>query len=159
MIQRVQSVFLLLAAIAMASILFLPIWHKEAGQMNATLDAYNLTVSQAATGGAGVQTQQTAIYIAILAGIAALLALFSIFQYRNRLTQIKINLANSLVMIGVLFGSWYLSNQGEKLLPAQELGNFQAGFYLIPLAMLLNILANRFIKRDEDLVRSVDRLR
>jgi drug/metabolite transporter (DMT)-like permease len=159
MLQRVQSVFMLLVAIAMASILFLPIWHKQAGKQEATLDAYNLTISQAGAGGPSVQTQQTAIYLAILSGIAALLALYSIFQYRNRLTQIKINLANSLVMIGVLFGSWYLSNQGEKMLPAQELGNFQAGFYLIPIAMLMNILANRFIKRDEDLVRSVDRLR
>ena len=38
-------------------------------------------------------------------------------------------------------------------------GTFGLGIFAFAIAMLLNILARRFIQKDEKLVRSVDRLR
>jgi hypothetical protein len=37
--------------------------------------------------------------------------------------------------------------------------NYEIGFFLVIIAMICNILANRFIRRDENLVRSADRMR
>ena len=38
-------------------------------------------------------------------------------------------------------------------------GVFLLGFFMIPVAMIANTMANRFIRKDEKLVRSVDRIR
>ena len=38
-------------------------------------------------------------------------------------------------------------------------GTFGFGLFIYAMAMLLNIVARRFIQKDEKLVRSVDRLR
>ncbi len=158
MIQRVQSVFLFLVSVAMVSVLFLPIWHKQGQTQTAELDAYKMIITGAQADAGGVTTTNT-YYIAILAGLAALVALYSIFQFRNRLTQIKLGALNSLLIGFALVAAWYFSNTGNKLVEPDQTGEYLSGFYMPVVALLCNLLANRFIKRDEDLVRSADRLR
>ena len=53
----------------------------------------------------------------------------------------------------------YLIYKGENSLGMESRGLFKPGYFLPLGAMILNSLANRFIKKDEDLVRSVDRIR
>jgi hypothetical protein len=66
----------------------------------------------------------------------------------------------NLLLIVATFGlQFYFSNKGEALLNPKLEGEFQPAFYLPTLALMLNLLANRFIRRDEQLVRSADRLR
>jgi hypothetical protein len=66
----------------------------------------------------------------------------------------------NLLFIVATFGlEFYFSNRGEALLNPKLEGAFQPAFYLPTLALMLNLLANRFIRRDEQLVRSADRLR
>lgn len=159
MIQRVQSVFLLLVAIAMICLFFLPVWSKtDAAGVEYVLDAYKLApVTAPATG--EVLSKNT-IFIALLAGAAALVALFSIFQYKNRLTQMKLGALNSLLMAVLMFLCFYYAMMvGEDLVKGATAGSKEAGFFLPALGLILNVLANRFIKRDEELVRSMDRLR
>lgn len=167
MLQRVQSLFLLGVAISMILILFFPIWEEESETQNqeTTLDAYALTlistegtdpqVNQEESG--QVQEEENAIVIAILAVVAAITAFYEIFKYKTRLTQMKLGALNNLLILGVLGASWYYSFQGEEYLPGQ--GSYEIGFFLPAIAILFNILANRYIRRDEKLVRSVDRLR
>jgi glucan phosphoethanolaminetransferase (alkaline phosphatase superfamily) len=166
MIQRIQSVFLLILVIAMVSMLFLPIWTKTDPQngQEVVLNAFSLSTHPApgAAPGAIANTviHKNTIAIAILALLAAVVALYEIFQFRNRYTQIKLGLLNSLllaVLLGTIF--YYSSYVGDELVKTNAKGNYQAAFYLPLLALIVNSLANRFIKRDEDLVRSVDRLR
>lgn len=168
MLQRVQSLFLLGVAINMILILFLPIWEEESEAQNkeTTLDAYALTLvsiegstEQPVKQEENMQVQQeeSTIVIAILAAVAAITAFYEIFRFKNRLTQMKLGALNNLLMLGVLGASWYYSFQGEEYLPGQ--GSYEIGFFLPTIAVLLNILANRYIRRDEKLVRSVDRLR
>ena len=98
--------------------------------------------------------------IAGLAIIIALVALYEIFQYKNRFTQIKLGLLNSLLLAALLGTIFYYSSYvGDALVKTTTPGDYQAGFYLPILGLIVNSLANRYIKRDEDLVRSVDRLR
>src|SRR4051812_15020273 len=114
MIQRIQSVFLLLLALCMVAILALPIWEEnnaKAGQ-SVELTAFNLSTSKSTNIGEsdpsssqahelspaeqaagigdvkGVTSQETnssTIAIAILAILSAGVALYEIFQFKNRL--------------------------------------------------------------------------
>ncbi|OUJ70222.1 DUF4293 domain-containing protein [Hymenobacter crusticola] len=158
MIQRIQSVFLLLLAIAMASVIFVPIWSKTdalTGQelvLHATKLAF---VNPASQTPAAVNTWP----IAALAALSAAVALFEIFQYRSRFTQLKLGLVNLVLIAATIGASYYYSGVGEQMLNIKLIGTFEAGFYLPTLALILNLLANRFIRRDEQLVRSMDRLR
>jgi len=159
MIQRIQSVFLFMIVIAMVALFFVPIWSKTnpADGQEYALTAFSLgPVASTANADASTST----IFIAILAGLAGAIALYEIFQYKNRLTQMKLGLLNSLVMAALMGCVFYFSSYvGEDLIKTTTQGEYMAGFYLPAVGLLMNVLANRFIKRDEDLVRSMDRLR
>ncbi|WP_242921474.1 DUF4293 domain-containing protein [Pontibacter liquoris] len=166
MIQRIQSVFLLLLALAMVAMLFLPLWSKTDATTNETvvLTAWTLKShilnKQGDIVSAGNLPAKSAFIIGMLAIAAAVVALYEIFQYKNRLNQMKLGLLNTLVIAALLGTSFYYAAYvGAEMVKAGNNGAYEAGFYLPMLALLLNALANRFIKRDEDLVRSVDRLR
>ncbi|NVO32241.1 DUF4293 domain-containing protein [Hymenobacter lapidiphilus] len=160
MIQRIQSVFLLLLALSMLSVLVVPIWTKTdpASQGTALLTAFTLSFASAAPGGSTLGATNT-WSIAALAVASAAVALFSIFQFRNRFNQLKLGMVNFLLIVGTIAANFYYSSQGEQLLNIKLVGTFEAGFYLPTLALMLNLLASRFIRRDERLVRSMDRLR
>ncbi|MBX0333785.1 DUF4293 domain-containing protein [Pontibacter sp. HSC-14F20] len=165
MIQRIQTVFLALIVVAMVSLLFLPLWSKvdiTTGE-EVVLTAWSLffqTVNeQGEAVQAGAQTGTSTIAIGILAIVAAGVALYEIFQYKSRLNQMKFGLINSMVLIALFGTSFYYANYVGNGMASGNEGNYEAGFYMPILALLLNALANRFIKRDEDLVRSADRLR
>jgi hypothetical protein len=167
MIQRIQSVFLLILVIAMVCVLFLPLWHKsnpETGEQVVltafSLMAQPLAVTDGASDAATSTLSENTMAIAGLAIIIALVALYEIFQYKNRFTQIKLGMLNSLLLAALLGTIFYYSSYvGDELVKTTAPGDYQAGFYLPVLGLIVNSLANRFIKRDEDLVRSVDRLR
>ncbi|MGV3503008.1 MAG: DUF4293 domain-containing protein [Adhaeribacter sp.] len=167
MIQRIQSVFLLILVIAMVSLLFLPLWHKtnpDTGEevilTSFSLAAQPEAVTSGTTAAAATAISENTIAIAGLAIIIALVALYEIFQYKNRFTQIKLGMLNSLLLAALLGTIFYYSSYvGDELVKTSTPGDYQAGFYLPVLGLIVNSLANRFIKRDEDLVRSVDRLR
>jgi hypothetical protein len=166
MIQRIQSVFLLILVIAMVSMLFLPLWQKSNPQTGEqvvltafSLLAQPLAVTDGASAAASSISKNT-MAIGGLAIIIALVALYEIFQFKNRFTQIKLGMLNSLLLAALLGTIFYYSAYvGDALLKADNPGDYLAGFYLPVLGLVVNSLANRFIKRDEDLVRSVDRLR
>ena len=157
MIQRIQSVFLLLLALAMGSVLLLPLWHKVDG-----MTGQSLTLNAFGFAGAGQPLPAPAgpaWLIGALAGASALVAVVEIFQFRDRFLQLKLGAVNLLLITATLGAGFYFSSQGEQALNVKLQGQFLAGFYLPTLALLLNLLANRFIRTDERLVRSQDRLR
>jgi glucan phosphoethanolaminetransferase (alkaline phosphatase superfamily) len=158
MIQRIQSLFLLAVAVAMVVYLVQPSWLKTnpTTQEAAQLTAYAFTYTKANA----VQSSTPTYYLAGLAVLAAVLALASLLQYRNRMRQLLLNLINSLVMAGLLGATGYLSQyRGRALFDPAQQGTFEAGFYAVVLALICNVVANRFIRRDEQLVRSADRMR
>jgi Domain of unknown function (DUF4293) len=174
MIQRIQSVFLALIVLSMVAFVALPLWTKTdpaTGEV-ATLTAFGLSSvrgTQAAASGAISSSQHTpesVWYIGVLALAAAVVALYEIFQYRNRLLQMKLGLLNSVLIAGTLGALVYtVVYKAEFFLggtpgqPATLLGDKLPGFWLPIVSLICNVLANRFIKRDDDLVRSSNRLR
>lgn len=99
------------------------------------------------------------LYIGIAAFVSALIAFLEISMYRNRLTQIKLGALNAFIMAAVIVVSVYYATKGESKWMPEMSGSYQFGLFLPIAAIVLNMMANRFIRRDELLVRSVDRLR
>ncbi|TDL99363.1 MAG: DUF4293 domain-containing protein [Flavobacteriaceae bacterium] len=87
---------------------------------------------------------------------SAFLSLGSLFMYKNRMFQIKLNLLNfvlNLVIIG-LFVFYLLNLSGGVFAPEKGI------WLLLPIfAMGSLVLANRHIRKDQELVKSVDRIR
>lgn len=164
MIQRIQSIFLLLTALVLIATLFFPIWSEVSGESmeRAILNVYELRfekVNDDGTRGELYNVKST-FYISIFMFVGAAIALFAIFQYKNRLRQIQLGALNSLVVGGSIIFTWFVYiNKAELLVDATKQGDFGIGFYLPLVALLLNSFANRFIRKDEKLVRSADRLR
>ena len=179
MIQRIQSLFLLITGLLLITFLFVPIWEntnktvEKNGKITegrAVLNAFNVKYS--AVEKIVVKTEFNSIikekevheergtpYIAILAIIVLLSTFYSIFQYKRRSLQIKLGLLNSL-LLSALLGCIFLGiRQGNSWLPLPQDGEFLAGFFVPILCILFNMTANRYIKKDEDLVRSADRMR
>lgn len=138
MIQRIQSVWLLLAAAFDAVTFRFPFfsgdWKKDAIPAVVELNA------------------QTTIWFTILSVIAGALALATIFLFRNRKLQLRLCYLGIFLSV-VLLTLYFL-----------EMGNFYSGnialwavFYF---AILISfILATKGVRRDEKLIRSLDRLR
>jgi hypothetical protein len=99
---------------------------------------------------------QSQVYTIIL-GLSTTLTLLSIVSYKKRQNQFvigRLNIILNLILLG-LFVYRSLNLSGET--PAvSEKG---IGMFLPVVAIVLLVLANKAIKKDEDLVKSVDRLR
>ena len=99
---------------------------------------------------------QSQVYT-ILLGLSTTLTLLSIVSYKKRQNQFvmgRLNIILNLILLG-LFVYRSLNLSGET--PAvSEKG---IGMFLPVVAIVLLVLANKAIKKDEDLVKSVDRLR
>ncbi|MFT4741547.1 MAG: hypothetical protein ACJAT1_000523 [Marivirga sp.] len=160
MIQRIQSIFLLLVGLIMIIFLFAPIWQK---QEETTGKAYTQTaiyVEKTADAQAEIAYVFIPFFIpGCLALIAACLALFSIGFYKKRIRQMLFSSINTFLIGGTLVLSAWWASSAETTVLTNEGGGYQFGLFLPALALFFNVLALRFIRKDERLVRSMDRLR
>lgn len=81
--------------------------------------------------------------------IASFLLLYSIFQFKNRKKQLLLNQVAKLFLSATFFILFF--SKGDRI-P-------QEGMFVFIIPYVLILLANRFIKKDESLVKSADRLR
>ena len=159
MIQRIQSIFLLLVSISMICVSFFTIWVQvdPAQTYQLKLTAWSLIKTEISS--QQVVEQSNNYYLGILALIAGLLALYSLLQYKDRGKQMLLNMIKSLLM-GITLGAVvFVSYRANEAFNPSVTGAYVIGFYTIVFALVMNMLANRFIRKDELLVRSVDRIR
>ena len=160
MLQRIQSLFLLGVVLSMVFSLFLPIWQKADPAQDSLFKVYALYGQEVKSDGSEEIVEAFPyLLIGIFSMVSAAVALVELFQYHNRLTQIKMGALKSLLMSTVLGIALYLTFQVEKIIAPESKGDYGLGLFATCIALILNVLANRFIRRDENLVRSVDRLR
>ena len=159
MIQRIQSIFLALVAVCMIMVVAFPIWDKTDTQnmQNMHLNAFSLMHTQ---GNKIVEANSaTAIYIAILAIIVLAISVFSIFSFKKRILQMKLGMANSMTMLVLMAVNVITIYKAEKIFNETQKGDFSFGFWAIIAGILFNIAANFFIRKDEKLVQSSNRMR
>jgi len=120
------------------------------------LDALSLKMLDPA---GNVLKTETTVFITALATLGAINSLYTIFKFRKRKTQIKLGLLNLVVNL-LLIGSFiYAIKVGQDLLGNNQWGMMQAGFFMPFISIICTLFANHYIRKDEKLVRSVDRLR
>jgi membrane protease YdiL (CAAX protease family) len=138
MLQRIQTVYLLIVFIAAAVLPYLfPLW-----KINGVAVKFN---------------ENNQILYVVLFGLSTVFTLISIISFKNRKQQFvlnRLNLILNLILLG-LFVYRSLNLSGE----AQVVTEKGIGMFLPILSIVMLVLANKAIKKDEDLVKSVDRLR
>jgi glucan phosphoethanolaminetransferase (alkaline phosphatase superfamily) len=152
--QRVQTIFLVIAIISLIVAVFLPIWtHQDAsGKTHVLYALHYTTIDQD-----GRITQYMPYSLtAIFAIASATIALIEIGKFKDRMLQMKLGALNSLFLVATIGSALYFSNQMIKTFHGGEYG---FGIWLPGVAVLCNLLSNRFIRRDEKLVRDSERLR
>lgn len=144
MLQRIQSLLLAGIPVSVIILLFVPV--------------YSITGKSAESSSSLTLLSGTLALLLNL--LPAALAVFTIFRYSNRPQQIK------LCMVGVLLSTAVLAVMlliPSAFFPAMKASDavisFASGIFILPVNVLLFFLASRYIRRDEDLVRSADRLR
>ena len=152
--QRIQTVFLVIAILSLVSTIFLPIWIYEepSGKSHALYALHYSTMEN------GVKTTLYFPYFitAILAIAAATIASIEIGKYQNRLLQMKLGALNSLFMAATIGSAVLFANQ---MFQTYKGGSYGWGLWIPGIAVICNLVANRFIRRDEKFVRDSERLR
>jgi len=162
MIQRRQTIFMLLTAILGAVLFFMPLASFEAGGyvMKFTIFGIQnpidtLTLSKSYTWP-----------LIVLTILMTIVPIFTIFKYKKRELQVKLchlNMLLNIIFIGIVF--LYYDNDIKEVIAAVEGDTYEfdvAYFFgmALPLVnLVLEILAIRGIKKDIELLKSVDRLR
>lgn len=154
MIQRIQTLFLLAVAISVTFLMFIPIANVVVEQNIWQLSAFQF--NDAAGNSLGF------VPIGIVAILVILVALISIFLYKNRGLQIKLSKLNllliSILLVGCVFFSEIIIDKDDLVFSTATV-NYQFAVALPIIALIFNYLAIHFIKKDDKLVRSADRLR
>lgn len=139
MIQRIQTIYLLLAAIAMMTVLAIPIAYsmQDTGTM---VDLY-------------ISENMPAMILAFLSAVASLVG---IVLFKNRKLQMRVALVamafSMFALAAICFFDFF-----NKAIPVTSV-NYVALFMPV-FSLIFNSLGYRGIQSDEKLVRSMDRLR
>jgi len=150
MIQRKQTIFLILAIICTVVAMCLPVCTFVSAD-GATSAMYNLWLTTAD----GVhQLKVWPLFVILLVTLP--FAVVAIFAYKNRMFQARLCRLNMFLIFG-----WYIvAIVYTRTLPEAGSGmSFGIGWYLPFISMILYLLARRGIIADEKLVKAADRLR
>ncbi|WP_242094964.1 DUF4293 domain-containing protein [Aestuariivivens sediminicola] len=138
MLQRVQTLYLLITVVASAALIFV-------------FPLYQVSDND----GVWVYAASDNVLLSVFL-CSAVLSLITILKYKNRKTQFMLGRLNIILNFFILgfFVYQSLNLSGETVVSKKGIG------MLLPIiSIVFLVLANKAIKRDEDLVKSVDRLR
>ena len=136
MLQRIQTVYLIISALIMGALYYwFPLIMDETG--------------------IAIIVKNELLFLGLIFG-SIVLTIISILNFKKRKLQFVLNRLNiilNFVLLGIfVYRSLILA--GETLVSEKGIG------VLLPIiSVVFLVLANKAIKRDEDLVKSVDRLR
>ncbi len=144
MLQRIQTLYLLIAIILAGPVAFLVAFWVSAKDELVYLNSM-------------LQTREIPVLvIPILFMVSALMAFLTLISFKNRTKQIiynRLNIVINFLLLGIVVYH-QLKLPGETVVSEKGIGVF------IPLLMIVLLaLANKSIIKDDKLVKSVDRLR
>ena len=155
MIQRIQSLYLSLTIIL--PLLFLKGSFLKFINKTGSVIIMNFSGTLKGNGAEGSDMLTNHLPLSVVIVLIPVFALIALFSFKDRKLQLKITLAlilATLVFIGLIvyYGYSVINEYQTELVPGYKM--------FIPLVMLvMETLALRGIKKDENLVRSYDRLR
>ncbi len=148
--QRIQTVFLLFAAVVLG-LLFLPVM-----SFFSVSGAQQAGVGMLADGKLNINDHITFQILAVLGVIASLVA---IFMFKNRSLQITLSRLTLVISILIMILSGVFFYLDYQSLQANSLVSGEFGLASPIFGIIFSVLAMRSIKKDDNLVKSSDRLR
>jgi hypothetical protein len=153
MIQRIQTIYLLVAVFLMALLfsnpiaeiiinnsLYLTLWHNKIISTNTEFAPHSTWP------------------ITVLLSVIILIELFAVFLYKNRQLQIRLCVFNLLLMFGIVGLIYFFTK--STLNSMEGIRSVFLWPIVCPMiAIILNYLALKAIQKDEKLVHSYDRIR
>jgi len=142
MIQRVQSLYLLLTVIISALLFYIPLFQYPLSPSDAAPTVYSISTNS---------------FLLILNIAIGLLSFITIFFYKNRKLQLR-SCRLCLMLIFVMVALFFYTSDTLAGGIGQRV-TYKAGAYLPLIQIVFVFLAHVGIKKDDKLVRSADRLR
>ena len=142
MIQRIQSIYLTIVIVLSAILPFVFKLWKNSNKEVFALDLFS-------------ELTLLSKLVPVFFFLSALIAAIAFFKFKKRQLQfvlVRIIILINLFLLGILI---YLS----LTLPGEVSSEKGIGMFLPIVVILFAFLANKAIKKDEDFVKSVDRLR
>lgn len=162
MIQRIQSLFLLFAAVIPIVLLFIPMGYVDTADAQYVYNSLVLKLN-IPDGTAVIRLY----YVAFCLVLTAALSLAALFSYKKRVRQVQIVSITMIVyLITLMLMLWvcpdiiftkYFSARGMAF--TFTFANKTLMLILVFIEAICLFMANKFIKKDEKLVRAADRLR
>ena len=144
MIQRIQSIYLFIATLLSGGLIFIVnLWISEQGTKFFVMDSFN--------------TESLLLKVmTVLFFVSALLTFVAILKFKNRQLQFvlgRLAILTNFILLGIVV---YFSQNLSGEINVSEKG---IGLLIPILTIVFVVIANKAIKKDEELVKSVDRLR
>ena len=154
MIQRKQTIYLFLAAVACIVCMCLPLGTLQLLGMGVEPVLYNMALVQTEGNSPTYNFAYLPLFIAL--AIPAVVALVAIFLFKNRKLQARLCSFNLLLLL-----VWMALFAYYKYFQLTAIGELQQTWSsVLPfVAAVFNYLAYKGIKADERLVRAADRIR
>jgi len=144
MLQRIQTIWLLLGMACGVLLLYFPVWQITPGNIAEGMDNV----------GAG-----THFYLLGFPPVMFITHAISIFSFRNRKRQLRFCNINILLFIIFLIAALIILQAENQVFENLHPGDFKFGAVLPLMGIIFNLMAKGGIRKDEKLIRSMDRLR
>jgi uncharacterized membrane protein YhaH (DUF805 family) len=164
MIQRIQTLFLALSVIALIAMAFYPVMNvtefTNVSTETLETDYYQILITGISDPSPDSLPQLNSwafIPLLIITLFIILLVIYAITRFKQRLHQlklIKISIFMNIILVAGIFLNYpkFFTDNPIRI----EIG---PGAYFTLISLVLLVAANRYVIKDEKLVRSADRLR
>lgn len=139
MIQRIQSIWFLIAAIIIALMFYFDTYIGTGNTVS------NINIGNDFMG-------------IIIAVVAILLTLYTIFLYKNRKRQITYAWFSIIITLGLLAYNYIAIDINKEKLGITQ-GHYWIGIFLPVVSVVFLFMGMMGIKKDQKLIKSLDRLR
>ena len=153
MIQRIQSIFLFLAIVAMGLMFNFPLVNFS-GTPNVTYSILEMVADD----GTPFPMEGKYVFIVIIVLVMLLLSA-SIALFKNRKGQMNLVRVSIFLELVILAGLFYYIGVNHSLVGEGYQMAYGIGYFMPIAAIGLSFLGLHFINKDEKLIKSVDRLR
>lgn len=145
MIQRIQSVWLLLAALVNVALFYFCLYSAHE-----VVNGIDMTTCLR------VNDHYPTMLIAL---VTIVLPLVTIFMFKNRKQQMRMAILAIIINVGFISAVLMRVGNMTSKMPTPVNGSYGVGAVLPVIAMIFLFMAIRGIRKDDKLVRSTDRLR
>ncbi len=158
MIQRIQSLYILIASCLIGLAAILPLFSFQLDGSSETVSASLSAFSWKGLDAEGVWQNLESLYaLGIAFCLTALFTFSIIFFYKNRKKQISMVRYSFILTVALLatVGYYVYLVQTPDVVATKP----QVGTLLVAISLVFDWLAIKAIRKDEELVRSIDRIR